>query len=51
MKIRVTVTVDVNPEVYREAYGVEDVREDVRRYVPQLVDSWLVENGFGEAVL
>ena len=34
MKIKVTQTVDVDPELWAEAYGVEEskVREDVKAY-------------------
>ena len=45
MKVRVTITVDVDPERWNANYGTgtdpKDVREDVKRYVEGTVDSQL----------
>jgi hypothetical protein len=39
MKIRLTYTVDVDPETWSNSFGVarEDVREDVRDYFRNLI--------------
>ncbi|MGW6754517.1 hypothetical protein [Streptomyces sp. NPDC055006] len=39
MKVRLTYTVDVNPEKWMDSYGVakDDVREDVRAYMRNLI--------------
>lgn len=43
MKVRVTVTVDVDPEAWIAEYGVEraEVRADVARHVAATVDAHL----------
>jgi hypothetical protein len=33
VKVRLVVTVDVDPAKWREVYGQDDVRRDVRDYV------------------
>ena len=49
MKIKVQFTVDVNPDVWCDAYGVDraDVRDDVREYARNAVTAWIIENGYG----
>ena len=46
MSVRVTLSLDIDPEAWREAYGDEvDVREDVREYVRQSIEVWLADQG------
>lgn len=33
MKIKVILVVEVDPNLWRDEYGAEDVREDVRSYL------------------
>jgi hypothetical protein len=33
MKVRVVLVVDVDPQTWHDEYGVDDVREDMRRYL------------------
>lgn len=48
MKIKLQFTIDVNPDAWIEAYGVDraDVRDDVRDYVRNSVTAHMIENGF-----
>lgn len=43
MRIRVALTVEIDPQSWCEEYGVErsEVREDVQRYVENLVQEQL----------
>jgi hypothetical protein len=42
MKVRIVLTVDVDPEAWANEYGVDrsEVREDVKRYVGTSMHDW-----------
>lgn len=50
MKVRVTISLDIDPEAWTRNYGVEGdkaIREDVRVYVEHLIAEHLREMGTG----
>lgn len=50
MRIRVTVSVDVDDQAWADEYGMDrrDVRDDVRRYITKAIDSQLSDLGLGQ---
>ena len=37
MKVRVTLSLEVDPAAWRDLYGADDIRADVQRYVANQV--------------